>query len=399
MLGFLELAMQNGVNMGTTIDALRDSAVSYYALFFFVGMVLASDANRFATFASRWKWCWLLAVPWKALNAVTGNTVSNFGLRTQSGIPILSGSGEVTLSLGLGCLLVLTDSELPRGFTASLRVACLMIGLAVFAGTGGRGVRLAIIAAFFVGILASLRQPGHGKTFRRLLSLLLLAMAGLAIALALGVDVVGAAHLDRFEAIANSDESGDESIDQAAGTATWRSDWWKSLTDEVLSRNPLFGLGFGDPLTEYNPRLAAGADATLRAPHNYNVTVFARMGILGALVWSGILYLGIFRQVWKVVTAKTPQELSRARQLTFWVGCLVAIWVNASFDVQMEGPVAAIPFWLILGIVARGARRSSFPGRLVYISAPSPASSPETTVRPTSGGSLPHTASVQTGLP
>ncbi len=46
------------------IYALRDSAVWYYSLFYFVGLAIASSYKESAIFASRWKLFWIISVPW-----------------------------------------------------------------------------------------------------------------------------------------------------------------------------------------------------------------------------------------------------------------------------------------------------------------------------------------------
>ncbi len=337
-----------------TLDALRDSAACYYALFFFVGLVLASDQSRLETFGSFWKYCWILVIPWEALNELTGKAPANLTPRTISGGPVLSNSGsEMIAGVALGCMLLLTDRKWVR-LRGAIRLPLLAAALIILALSQQRGAKIAAGGAAALVVLSVWRLSRNASSAKRNL---LLAAAALSVGfiglIAAGYDVTRLTNIDRFEEI-----SGD--------TAEWRQDWWRGILAAVNEKNPLFGLGFGDPLWEYNPHLIeAGEDArTVRAPHNYNMDIFARMGYVGAFLWAVVLVVGVIRPAWRIVTATTPAEQEESRQLTFWVAVLLSLWLNASFGVLMEGPVSGIPFWLTLGIVARGASGNARPSGL-----------------------------------
>ncbi len=167
-------------------------------------------------------------------------------------------------------------------------------------------------------------------------------------------------YLDRFEGA--SFESPDE-------TAAWRTGWWENLYDGVMSRDPVIGLGFGENLSDYNTLINEENIGTfpVRSPHNYNVTVFPRMGILGFMIWVGIFSLGVVIPLWKLARPFNPAERVEVRDRTFWVAAIIAIWVNSSFGVLMEGPVDGIPFWLILGLIAGQANSPKARSRLEFL--------------------------------
>ncbi len=164
---------------------------------------------------------------------------------------------------------------------------------------------------------------------------------------------MSALKIDRFE---------EASLGNLEGTAQWRSDWWSGIYDAVMDENPLFGLGFGDQLTEYNPYIHDEAGVGARAPHNFNMTIFARMGIIGSFIWGGILLCGVFIPLFRILTASSPTARADAKDRLFWIGAIIAAWVNSSFGVLMEGPVMGIPFWLILGMLSMKANRSAQTG-------------------------------------
>jgi O-antigen ligase len=146
----------------------------------------------------------------------------------------------------------------------------------------------------------------------------------------------------------------DGMMSEEHGTSYWRRIWWSNINNAVLARNPLVGLGFGESLGIYNPHLAGDehSEWPVRSPHNFNVTVYGRMGILGSALWLLILLIGIGGLALVVARRKNyhghlTQE--RAKELTFWLVALIATFTNGSVGLLMEGPVLGIPFWFALG--------------------------------------------------
>jgi uncharacterized membrane protein len=219
------------------------------------------------------------------------------------------------------------------------------VGLAAAVTYPGRGARLAVLAAFVVVAAVSVarRSSGH-KARQRLSVIILLVVAGTVGATASGVNIAGAFNLERFQGA--SFENPDETVE-------WRTVWWQRLYEVVMAQSPVFGLGFGENLADYNPYISQQDSLfPVRSPHNFNVTIFARMGIAGSLIWGGIIVLGILLPLWRVLSASTRSQLAETRTRSFLIAAVIATWVNASFGVLMEGPVLAIPFWLILGLLA-----------------------------------------------
>lgn len=131
------------------------------------------------------------------------------------------------------------------------------------------------------------------------------------------------------------------------GTKKWRLLWWEKIWDGTV-HGPYFwtGRGFG-----VNLAVADGFDVIkeLRSPHNGHMTVLARMGVPGFVLWLAML------GVW---TGSLFTEWLRARRagrhrwmalFGFLVAYMAAIHVNASFDVFLEGPMGGIWFWSLFG--------------------------------------------------
>ena len=81
-------------------------------------------------------------------------------------------------------------------------------------------------------------------------------------------------------------------------------------------------------------------DDSLRSPHNFHMNILARFGLPIALLWLLWIYL-IFKPLFK--EGLTTQRL-------FYASAILAFLVNATFDVALEGPMAAMPFWIFVGL-------------------------------------------------
>lgn len=123
--------------------------------------------------------------------------------------------------------------------------------------------------------------------------------------------------------------------------------WWRSVGLEVWNTNPLFGLGFGHDLAagflrDYDQEL--GEEFLARSPHSIAVSALGRMGLVGAAVWLWFC-IAFARQGWRGL--QSNDEFSWGT----W-GALVVVLVSATFGVVLEGPMGAVPFWVLLGLAS-----------------------------------------------
>jgi O-Antigen ligase len=330
------------------LDAIRDAAMWYYGLFYFVGLGLAARE----TIANRVWSClrvfWMISLVWNTADLLSHYRLSHLGpIIPWRGVPFLFNSThEAGQNLALGAMIVLCTATLQRKpILRTILVPIALLGLAVFAAAEGRGMRVGIASGVAAALLLCLspRRAPHLST--RLLTLSVVAIPVLLLAIAINPDkIVAFAHVDRF---ADADPS------NPTGTANWRIIWWQHLYAAVMKADPVFGLGFGESLHVYHPLLSAEHGVfEVRSPHNFNVTVFTRMGIAGLVLWVAILLIGLgtlFGRTWRGMAAGEPYTPDRREELTFWLMMLVATVVNSSFGVLMEGPVLGIWFWFALG--------------------------------------------------
>lgn len=337
------------------MDALRDAALWYYGVFFFVGFCLARDE----VFAPRlWRiFCitWGVALVWgtadQASQMFAGFALSSLGpvLPWRGEKLLFNSTNELVQHMVLASMIVF-HSRLHLGWLGRWRaplaiVACAALG--IIAVSRGRGVKVGIVLSTVL-LAALVFAPGRRtlQLSRSVALVLLIALlAGVAGVLVMQDDFLRVTQLDRFL---------DANPSSPSGTAFWRWIWWKVLWREVLDTDPLFGLGFGQSLSIYNPYLEGDADTAwpVRSPHNFNITVFTRMGFVGLAVWLSILLLGVgglLRRVWRGRGPSGWYSAVQREQLAFWLVALIATWGNGTFGVLMEGPVLGIWFWFALG--------------------------------------------------
>ena len=140
------------------------------------------------------------------------------------------------------------------------------------------------------------------------------------------------------------------SAEYSAETSRWRTVWWQAVWDHTMDKNPVFGAGFGyDLATRFNREYygRSGGAATARNPHNVAFTFLGRLGLVGLalFIW---LCVALGRQTLRVVAA-----VRRGRQpvenINPWLIVLTVLFVGL-FSHTFEGPMAAVPFWTVLGL-------------------------------------------------
>lgn len=142
------------------------------------------------------------------------------------------------------------------------------------------------------------------------------------------------------------EESDDPGLE---GTKQFRLAWWGAIVDYTVFGEYFWsGKGFGVNLAD-DDGFQSTADGSLRAPHNSHLTVLARMGVPGIVLW--MLLQGAFA----VALVRTMLSSRRAGDgflaavaawtLVYWL----AMMVNTSFDPYLEGPQGGIWFWATMG--------------------------------------------------
>ena len=131
--------------------------------------------------------------------------------------------------------------------------------------------------------------------------------------------------------------------------------WWKNVAEETLTTAPVLGQGFGADLTygflrEYYA--TSNEDFTARSPHNIFITTLGRMGLAGFAILLGIYFVQA-RSTARVARA-ARHDPARAEAMTLQAAVWV-VMISACLGVVLEGPMGAIPFWIMLGLAHHAA--------------------------------------------
>ncbi len=324
--------------------ALRDFAMVYYALFYFVVRHMVCEP-RARTYLIRCFIAGLLMLP--VMFGLTHAFPEFFNSQlTLRGIPVFFYKPDLVYTImGVGSVLLFFEGR----NRAWMQVAAVLLGLGVAAGDnrasllglvvvmtglmlvrhwryplmqGGAlaGVLAVVVAGATLGEHAGLQQRLHG-TYDRLRSVF---------------DPQGAQVYESEESYFKGDNN------------LFRTVWWQAVIGEALEGNPVFGLGFGYNLAssfvmQYYPE--SFDDFTARSPHNIFLTIFGRMGLVGLATWVW-LCLVMARRTWCSLRSDDAKA-AWGRWSSLWV-----LLTSATFGVVLEGPMGAVIFWCLLGLAA-----------------------------------------------
>ena len=333
--------------------AIRDFAMVYYALYYFIAVRLAvlPNANKYLTMCLLWGS--LLILPGSLLfEAFPHFFMTTLTLR---GTPLVYYKGDlVFMYVAAGSLLMYFLAPRRHHWWASLCSAAYFLYLA-----GGNNRASLLGALFCAGLLLAARRWRYPAMLGNAVAAAVLVLVMLSVVFQVGwaerkissatdriLSLTDIAGVSRYE----SDESGNKGDNNR-----FRLIWWGTVVRDTWQGNPIFGLGFGYDLArsfvhEYSPD--ASEEFTTRSPHNVFLSVFGRMGIAGLALWLAIC---------AVLLSRTWEAFRWDEDTTAWAlwGCLWVILVTAALGVVLEGPMGAVPFWIILGLAnARSQART-----------------------------------------
>ncbi|MFC3003555.1 O-antigen ligase family protein [Falsiroseomonas tokyonensis] len=329
------------------IDALRDSVLLLYGAFAFIacGLLLQRPGRLplilglFSTFALIFGSYAL--VPYAL--ALVPQLVPTW---PGSGLPlVLLRPGEVAVHLAGATVFALLFFQRVNW----LWLLLLLAGIGMTAGQS-RGGMLAIALPVGCAILAS------GKTLDALKALgVALVLAGAASVAADGLELGATTREVSLEQIMLNVLSifSDTSEAGLDGTKLWRLRWWDDILGYTVHGQYFWtGKGFGISLAEsdgYQGTVVPGTPI-LRSPHNAHMTILARTGVPGLVLWLAMLASWFGMMGRSMLLARQRGEPAWFRLFLFLACYLASILVNASFDVAIEGPMLGIWFWVLLGL-------------------------------------------------
>jgi O-Antigen ligase len=134
------------------------------------------------------------------------------------------------------------------------------------------------------------------------------------------------------------------------GTEQARSAAWERVlayTGKTLSRE-VVGVGFGPHFmmdSGASIALIHGGDPSVRSPHNYFVSTYARLGILGIMLLA-LVTVRVLTGMWRIQRYPGADDLLLLAMIVPLI-----ILVEAAVGATLEAPFGAIPFFWFLGIL------------------------------------------------
>ncbi len=348
------------------LDAVRDSAIWYYGAYaVLVAVALAADPGLHGRLLGAYRRVLPWFLLWSPLAVVLGRGLVDGPRVPDSDTSIFAfKAGDIAVHAALAVAFLWLADERPPGRISPRLQALTALGLSavLFAGSQNRGGLLAAVTILLLAMVV-LRQRGRlAYAFVFTVGILLVV----ALALDLRVDL-GDRELSAQQIFANAQSvlGGSPEQSDLTGTVAWRLELWDAVVDDVVSGDEsLFvaGWGFGPNLGEQYG-VETNLEQPLRNPHNSHLTVLARMGVAGAMLWL-LLWIVWFGSVASRVTPRHDVLPGSPAAQGAWVLAGVAgMLVNAVFDPTLEGPQVAVWFWVLMGFGAALAARTVRPRR------------------------------------
>ncbi|MBI3885588.1 MAG: O-antigen ligase family protein [Opitutae bacterium] len=331
--------------------AMRDFAMVYYVLYFFTAQALAQHepSRRLLHQAI------ILTFAVLPVVGLLATTLPVFFLThfLVAGVPLIFIKGDLLATFLFTGYVILLPSARISWNDSLWRWAASLVSLTLGLTTLSR--------SSLVGLLVAIGWLALAGRFRHLRTLITVCAVGL-----FAVTVYSLLRREDFTRTkAYAIYEAAASIFDYSGTANYENEmssnkgdnnrfrliWWKNVAEETLATSPVTGLGFGHDLAkgfllEYYP--TNDTEFTARSPHNVFVTVFGRMGLLGVAALLAIYWVigrGTARAAQLARLDSTKQD-NMTLYAAIWV-----IMISACFGVVLEGPMGAMPFWIMLGLV------------------------------------------------
>jgi O-antigen ligase len=335
------------------MDALRDGAIWGYALFAVMTalcLLRSGWLGRVLEMYGRLLPAFLILEPiLLAVSYVFGDDLPTVPGSTISVITVKAGDAGVHYA-GIAAFLLLGFVAQRRGRTLISRQVREWILWTYWAGGSlvvaalSRGGMLTIVSAIF---LVFLIKPLPRRLSRIAFTGILLVLCLLPFAAS--IDVEEGRSISPGQVGANITSIVDNSPGTEDGTKEWRLEWWDDIIHYTVFGDYFWlGKGFGINLAD-DDGFQVFEDSSLRSPHNGHLTILARMGVPGLLLWVALQLTFVSGLVRAVFRARRRREEAWARFhiwiLVYWF----AFMVNGSFDVFLEGPQGGIWFWSLFG--------------------------------------------------
>lgn len=334
-------------------EALRDAVIWGYAAFALLAGAMLLRSGWFSIISRAFGWVmpiFLLLEPVLILVfRATSGKLDDIGPSNIGYLDIKAGDAAVHYG-GIAAFLLLEVAPIGRPAAGLGRAREYLLWLfwsggALLVSAFSRGGLLAIAAAM---LAASSLNPRRSRVTRPVL--LASALALCLLPLGQAVDPEGERVLSPQQVAANAwsilDSNSRTSLD---GTRLWRLEWWNDIIGYTLFGDYFWtGKGFGINLADADG-FQVTEDGSLRSPHNGHLTILARMGVPGLLIWTALQAAFCGSLLRALARARRRGDEAWIRLNAWILAYWLAFILNGAFDVFLEGPQGGIWFWCIVG--------------------------------------------------
>jgi O-antigen ligase len=322
--------------------AIRDSTMILDGVFFILGMLWPTRANSVAVLI---KWLMVITVinmfyaltfPWSAKvlswSPASGvfMTVPIVGQYHGTDTYLLLGA---VFCLGLGGYLIKR-----RRWILLLLVVGQLLALTILQNRAG----YVALAAFIV----ALTLVGETRKSGILTGLLISALVVLVLATSVGgLELSGRIGPVNIGFLADHLRSITGEKVTAASSVQSRFDWTGEAMDHFRS-SPVLGVGFGQALINY---IDDETGAVVRFPHNSNISILARLGVIGFAFWA-IFHFCLMRRFFYAYSHRKSSN-KQVYELVLWIFMFyITFMISALVEAPFEFPSGAIPFYFFMGL-------------------------------------------------
>jgi hypothetical protein len=333
------------------VDALRDAVIYGYSVFaLMVAAHLLTQPTRLLALLRAFN---RFTLPFVLCAPVIWFVGRTFGASLPTlpwgGVPLLElKAGDIAVHLA--AILVFWTQYPEQVYGQGLRFLGMLYMSASIIALGSEA-RAGLAAFLIIFALCMMAEPSNRSLWKLVgigfATVLFFAATGLRIPIS-----------DRerdisFEQISKNVETiaGGSKASAADGTKGWRLDWWKDITKYTVHGRYFWdGKGFGVNLADDDGYQVGDFAEAIRSPHNAHMTVLARAGVPGLVLWAipiSFWFGGIGAAYFR---ARLRGERRWAALFLFLFAYWLAMIFNASFDIYLEGPVGGIWFWAVCGV-------------------------------------------------
>jgi hypothetical protein len=334
------------------LDALRDAAVWGYALF---ALALAGALVRLGDVRGFIRWYRVLLTPllvWFFLLGLVRAFNPHFEFPAgPAGVPLVvlkPGDTAVHLS-GIAAFLALRLHRLPcerppRTWLRDWQLWALWTGCFLLHGSQNRGGLLGLLTSLL--FLSALLHKGTWTKPAALLAIVVAAFTAFEFEIPAGLQRKATPEqiVENLRSVAGSDDP------RLEGTRRWRLQWWRTILGYTVQGEYFWiGKGFGSNLADEDG-FQVTRDRSLRSPHNGHLTILARTGVPGFVLWWTFLTAHGIMLVRSARQAKDNGDTIRSKLFLWLLTYSIAATINAASDVYLEGPQGGIWFWCLIGV-------------------------------------------------